>query len=68
MFKLGRNKTGVMDTPRNRIIFDLHRKGLSMNRIAKELMRKGFDVTPQRVSDILKNPPSKTNHRAMKLH
>ena len=56
---MGRPKTGVEDSPRNRIIFGLREKGFSMNKIAKELMKKGFDVTPQRVSDILKNPPIK---------
>jgi len=56
---MGRPKTGVMDTPRNRIIFDLHRKGLSTNKISKELFRKGFDISQQRVQQILNNPPIK---------
>lgn len=58
---MGRNKTGVLDTPRNRIIFGLHRNGKSMNDIVKELARKGFDITPQRVQQILANPPIKNN-------
>lgn len=56
---MGRPKTGVEDSPRNRIIFGLRDKGFSMNGIVRELSKKGFFMSPQRVSDILKNPPIK---------
>ena len=39
---------GAADTPRNRIIIDLHRKGMSYNRISREIMRLGFDLSSQR--------------------
>jgi len=50
---MGRIRTGPIDSPRNRIIYDLARKGLSTNKISKELLRRGFDISQQRVHQIL---------------
>tara|TARA_Y100001973_G_C5143990_1_gene304439 strand:+ start:903 stop:1097 length:195 start_codon:yes stop_codon:yes gene_type:complete len=52
---MGRKKTGALDTPRNRIIVDLHRKGMSYSKISRELLRRGFDVTSQRCQQIVKS-------------
>jgi len=52
---MGRNKTGALDTPRNRILLDLHRKGMSYNKISRELLRRGFAITPQRCQQIVKS-------------
>ena len=46
---------GAADTPRNRIILDLHRKGLSYNKISREMLRRGFDLTAQRCQAIVKS-------------
>ena len=46
---------GAADTPRNRIIIDMHRKGMSYNRISREIMRLGFDLTAQRCQAIVKS-------------
>jgi hypothetical protein len=52
---MGRQKTGAEDTPRNRIIIDLHRKGMSYNTISREMLRRGFEITPQRCQQIVKS-------------
>jgi hypothetical protein len=52
---MGRNKTGALDTPRNRILVDLHRKGMSYNKISREMLRRGFDITAQRCQQIVKS-------------
>tara|TARA_R110000803_G_C11922299_1_gene314490 strand:+ start:99 stop:293 length:195 start_codon:yes stop_codon:yes gene_type:complete len=46
---------GAADTPRNRIISDLHRKGMSYNKISREMFRLGFDLTSQRCQQIVKS-------------
>lgn len=46
---------GAADTPRNRIILDMHRKGVSYNKISRELQRRGFDLTSQRCQQIVKS-------------
>lgn len=51
-------KKGVLDTPRNRIIIDLHRKGMSYNKIVRELARRNLgEITPQRCHQVVTNPP-----------
>jgi len=46
---------GAADTPRNRIIIDMHRKGVSYNKISREMLRLGFDLTSQRCQQIVKS-------------
>lgn len=46
---------GAADTPRNRIIIDMHRKGVSYNKISREMLRRGFDLTSQRCQQIVKS-------------
>ena len=60
---MGRNNTGALDTPRNRILVDLHRKGMSYNKISRELLRRGFAITPQRCQQIVKSQESATRRK-----
>jgi len=60
---MGRNKTGALDTPRNRILVDLHRKGMSYNKISRELLRRGFAITPQRCQQIVKSQEAATQRK-----
>ena len=50
---MGNPKTGPDDTPRNRIIYDLRRKGFSYNDIATEMHRRGFKITSQRIHQLV---------------
>tara|TARA_Y100000004_G_scaffold61063_1_gene68365 strand:+ start:1396 stop:1563 length:168 start_codon:yes stop_codon:yes gene_type:complete len=47
-------KPGALDLPRNRMILDLRKKGMSYNKICKELEKSGFSITVQRVAQIIK--------------
>ena len=50
---MGKPRTGPNDTPRNRIIYDLRRKGFSYSEIASEMQRRGFKITSQRVHQLV---------------
>ena len=50
---MGRIKTGPEHNPRNRIIYDMKKKGMSYNMISRELFRRGFTVSPQRICKII---------------
>ena len=52
---MARIAKGAADTPRNRIIIDMHRKGMSYNTISREMLRRGFDITSQRCQQIVKS-------------
>jgi hypothetical protein len=52
---MGRNKTGALEKKKNRILVDLHRKGMSYNKISREMLRRGFDITAQRCQQIVKS-------------
>jgi hypothetical protein len=73
---LRRRKTGSRDTKRNRMIIELHDKGMSYDNISVEMHNRGFTVTPQRCYAIVKNPPgrkigsqdTKRNRMIIELH
>ena len=60
---MGRNKTGALDTPRNRILVDLHRKGMSYNKISREMLRRGFEITAQRCQQIVKSQEAEAGRK-----
>mgnify|MGYP003127803018 CR=1 FL=1 len=58
-----RGHKGAEDTPRNRMIIDLHRKGFSYNQIRKQVEASGSDITVQRVQRIVKQGINKTTQK-----
>ena len=52
---MARKIKGAADTARNRIIIDLHRKGVSYNKISRMMEDKGFYLTAQRCQAIVKS-------------
>tara|TARA_Y100000593_G_C4296722_1_gene331053 strand:- start:1101 stop:1274 length:174 start_codon:yes stop_codon:yes gene_type:complete len=49
-----RGLKGANNTPRNRMIFDLRKKGFSYNEIRKQVEASGSDITVQRIQRIIK--------------